>query len=104
MLVMKMEFRFLMMTMTFGLIIFQGSIQRERDTRDQNMYQLMKTKMVTGCLLVMFHGSKFFFPASPSLCYLFICSNSSCSQGCLCSFQHVHVILQKTENHERIRG
>ena len=55
----------LMISMAYGFA-FQVITQRERATRDQNMYPLMKTKTVTGCWLAMFHGSKFSFPAYPS--------------------------------------
>ena len=42
------------------LIFIQVNIQKEKDTTDLNSPLLMKTRMVTGCWLEMFHGSKSF--------------------------------------------
>lgn len=43
----------------------QVNIQRGKATMDLNMLQLMKIRMVTGCWLVMFLGSKFLqYPSS----------------------------------------
>jgi len=59
------------------LVVMQENIQKGKGTMDLNMLQLMKTKMVTGCLLEMFHGSKFFCSSAhesvvSSINYLFI--------------------------------
>lgn len=39
----------------------QVNILKEKATMDLNMLLLMRTRMVTGCWLEMFHGSKFIF-------------------------------------------
>ena len=54
------------MNVTFSKLFFfvfnyyQVNIQRGKDIMDQNLLLLMKIKMVIGCWLEMYHGSKFF--------------------------------------------
>lgn len=81
---------------------FQVFTQREKDTKDQNMPLLMKTRMETGCWLEMFLGSKFLFlPLFSQEIYPRYACNL---QGFLILSQNVHKFMQEIENHERIRS
>lgn len=73
------------------------------------MHQLTKMKMVIGCLLGMFRGSKclslhrnsYIFMVSGWKIYMCECAhNRSASLG----LQNVHIFLQEIENRERIRS
>ena len=74
---------------------------------DQNLCQLMRTKMGIGCWLEMFHGSKFSLYISLAIYKFFFSKKSKKKQNLIVIFlsiQYVHLFMQEDENHERVRS